>query len=346
MSHKEETIHLEHFKHLQQLKIPYHGYVEDHDGTRWLVKTHETSVKLQTNYMGTQSQYRMVRAVYYDMVLIPSGKVDADTSLIALQNRQQDITGSLLSSREAQWYWSTPYPMDGLSFKQATERNKQEWEAFRKHQRTTADKAFEDHVRHAINTNGVRVVVATLSVPVAVITAAELALAAGAVNWSSVGFMAKHSAQVAGRGISRGAKYIGRKTIDTKAWGSKAAVSIGSQAIANEGDVDWFDVVVDALTTPTTSAMLGGLVDFRYSKEKGIKFSSIGYEKELTEIGLDIAASGIANKLGSIGAKGMLPHCETMAQKQFYDLIIPLSVSTGVGMTKEKIKVNEFKATE
>ena len=80
------------------------------------------------------------------------------------------------------------------------------------------------------------------------------------------------------------------------------------------------------------------------TSEEMVKLS-YGYKKELTKIEIDIGASVISNKLGGMGTKGMLPHCETMAQKQFYDLIIPLSVSTSTLTVKNKL-TDELKTTE
>lgn len=304
----EEAIPMAYFMGLQKSKIPYEGYVKGNNDALWAATTHQSFIKLQATYSGPSSLFEMIPVIYSETISLREGNVNADTSLIGFQNKKQDITGKHLSLDDAQWYWSTEYPLDGLSYKEAVERNKKDHLNFNKYLKNKRDLAVSKSVNNAINTEGTRVVLATLSVPIAIITAAELALAASAANWAGAARTAGQGLQTIGRGASQAySKLKASGYISTKMWGAKAAVSAASQALTTN-KIDIIDVCLSAIMpvgymgAPNWALQSIGDVSLNLNTPSTNKleysFYGIG-DKTLFDTSVDFGTTAISGMIGS-----------------------------------------------
>ena len=98
-------------------------------------------------------------------------------------------------------------------------------------------------------------------------------------------------------GVIGGDKLLAGGIISTEFWAAKAAISAGTQAIMNNGDVDLADVAIGAVTTPGAGALLGGLVDYYGGSDLRIA----GANKSLSQTVTDIGTGALGNKLGANG---------------------------------------------
>jgi RHS repeat-associated protein len=129
-------------------------------------------------------------------------------------------------------------------------------------------------------------------------------------------------------GIIGGEYLLAGGIISTNFWAGKAAISAGSQAIFNDGNVDWADVGISAVSTPGAAAFFGGWVD---GNSKGI--SLIGYNKEMSNVLIDISTSAIGNKIGEKGFNSVQPFLKNGFEKGIMNATttFPTSVlSTGL----------------
>jgi len=113
----------------------------------------------------------------------------------------------------------------------------------------------------------------------------------------------------------------------------KAAISAGTQAAMNKGNIDVFDVGADALLAPGASRLFGSAIDIRpFSKDK---FNWIGGHKSLGEFGLNAGTKYISGKIGSSAYNQVSPLLQNSTERAiFYNVIsIPTSVF-GKGLNK------------
>lgn len=148
-------------------------------------------------------------------------------------------------------------------------------------------------VAAATNPDNAKVAAYTLAVPLAVIGSAEI-LAGGIIS--------------------------------TEFWAGKAAVSAGTQAITNRGNVDLWDVGVDALCTPGASALFGGPVDIIPGKENPIRI--IGINKSLKQTGIDVGTELLFNKAGDKIFNNMKPFLKNKGEKILFNTVIGLPMSS------------------
>jgi RHS repeat-associated protein len=148
-------------------------------------------------------------------------------------------------------------------------------------------------VRSSINNNATKVTAATVGLPLAVVGSAEL-LAAG--------------------------------IIETEFWAGKAVISTLTQAITNKGNVDVWDVGVDAFMTPGASALFGGLVDITPTRKNPIRI--VGMNKSIKETGIDISTELFFNKQGNKAFNSVSPYLKNLGEKRLLNTVIGLPMNS------------------
>jgi hypothetical protein len=131
-------------------------------------------------------------------------------------------------------------------------------------------------------------------------------------------------------GVLGGEYLLAEGILSTEFWAGKALISAGTQAIMNNGNVDMADVVISTVTTPGAGALLGGLVDVRFS---GIQVT--GYNKPLSQTVTDIGTGALGGKLGAKGYNSTKSFLEKGFQRGVMNatMNVPTSV-LGVSLNK------------
>ncbi|MBN2757120.1 MAG: hypothetical protein JXR51_08090 [Bacteroidales bacterium] len=125
--------------------------------------------------------------------------------------------------------------------------------------------------------------------------------------------------------------------ISTEFWAGKAAVSAGTQAITNKGDVDLWDVGVDAICTSGASALFGGPIDINLFDENPIKIT--GINKSLRETSIDIGTEMLFNKAGDKVFNSVSPYLKNKGEERLFKTVIGLpmnSISKGTNYVLKK----------
>jgi len=125
--------------------------------------------------------------------------------------------------------------------------------------------------------------------------------------------------------------------ISTSFWGGKAAISAGTQAIMNKGDVDVFDVAADAFLTPGASALIGGAVDYNPFR-KNNTFNDVGVNKTIGQFGLDVGTGYLSGTLGSKASNGLSPYLQNGTERAIFNTVISTPTSVLGGGVNQAIK--------
>ena len=129
--------------------------------------------------------------------------------------------------------------------------------------------------------------------------------------------------------------------ISTSFWAGKAAISAGTQAILNKGNVDLLDVGMDAFMTYGASALFGGMVDVNVGRN--INLNWVGNGKTLGQFGLDVGTGYLFGTLNSKAFNGVSPYLQNDTERAILNTVTstPSSVLGG-GVNKAiKEKLNE-----
>lgn len=149
------------------------------------------------------------------------------------------------------------------------------------------------------------------------------------INWSDastkvlLGTLAVPAAVIGGEFLLSGG------IISTSFWGGKAAISAGTQAIMNKGNVDLFDVCMDAIMTPGASALFGGLVDVNVGRSINVNW--VGNGKTLGQFGLDVGTGYLSGTLNSKAFNSVSPYLQNGTERAIFNTVTstPSSVLGG-----------------
>jgi hypothetical protein len=121
--------------------------------------------------------------------------------------------------------------------------------------------------------------------------------------------------------------------ISTSFWGGKAAISAGAQAIMNRGNVDLFDVGVDAVMTPGASALFGGAVDIYAGKNSRVNW--VGNGKSFGEFGIDVGTGYLSGTLSSKTFNSVTPYLQNGMERALFNTVTTIpSAFVGGGANK------------
>ena len=132
-------------------------------------------------------------------------------------------------------------------------------------------------------------------------------------------------------GVVGGEYLLAEGILSTEFWAGKAAISAGSQAIMNNGDVDMADVAISSVTTPGAGALLGGLVDYYGGSDIRIA----GTNKSLSQTVTDIGTGALGSKLGAKGFNSTKPFLINGFERGMMNATISVPTSVlGSGLNK------------
>lgn len=136
--------------------------------------------------------------------------------------------------------------------------------------------------------------------------------------------------------LSVPAAVLGGATFSTSFWAGKALISAGTQAIMNKGDIDVFDVGMDAFLSPGAGAILGGAVDWTPFGTQN--FNYVGGNKSVGEFGTDATTGYAFGKLNDMKYSNINKYLKNSFEQGLFNTVTSTSFSILGGGTNKVLK--------
>ena len=104
----------------------------------------------------------------------------------------------------------------------------------------------------------------------------------------------------------------------------------------NKGNVDVFDVGIDAIMTPGASALFGGAVDINIGKDININW--LGNDKTLGQFGLDVVTGYLSGKMSSKVSNSLSPYLQNGTESAIFNTVVSTPSSVLGGGVNQTIK--------